>query len=66
MSGDIYRISRVFICRSEPCLTVEQYGTLTHNPIHHLDRSLSFHELCALYAVTDIALVTSLRRHKTS
>ena len=30
-------------------------------PIHHLDRSLTFHELCALYAVTDIALVTSLR-----
>ncbi|XP_027186709.1 alpha,alpha-trehalose-phosphate synthase [UDP-forming] 1-like isoform X2 [Cicer arietinum] len=25
------------------------------------DRSLDFHELCALYAVTDVALVTSLR-----
>ena len=37
------------------------YGTLTHVPIHHLDRQLAFHELCALYAVTDIALVTSLR-----
>ena len=37
------------------------YGTLTHVPIHHLDRQLAFQELCALYAVTDIALVTSLR-----
>lgn len=37
------------------------YGSLTHVPIHHLDRHMSFHELCALYAVTDVALVTSLR-----
>lgn len=37
------------------------YGTLTHVPIHHLDRQLAFQELCALYAVTDVALVTSLR-----
>jgi len=28
------------------------FGTLTYVPIHHLDRQLSFHELCALYAVT--------------
>lgn len=38
-----------------------QFGTLTYVPIHHLDRQLSFTELCALYAVTDVALVTSLR-----
>jgi trehalose 6-phosphate synthase/phosphatase len=38
-----------------------RYGTLTENPIHHLDRQLSFHELCALYAVTDVLLVASLR-----
>ncbi|XP_030525172.1 alpha,alpha-trehalose-phosphate synthase [UDP-forming] 1-like [Rhodamnia argentea] len=38
-----------------------RFGTLTAVPIHHLDRSLDFHKLCALYAVTDIALVTSLR-----
>ncbi|KDD73644.1 glycosyltransferase, partial [Helicosporidium sp. ATCC 50920] len=37
------------------------YGTLTHVPIYHLDRQLSFPELVALYAVTDVALVTSLR-----
>lgn len=37
------------------------FGTLTTVPIHHLDRSLAFHELCALYAITDVALVTSLR-----
>lgn len=38
-----------------------RFGTLTAVPIHHLDRSLDFYALCALYAVTDIALVTSLR-----
>jgi trehalose 6-phosphate synthase/phosphatase len=38
-----------------------QYGTLTHVPIYHLDRQLSFDELVALYAITDVALVTSLR-----
>ncbi|XP_024377190.1 alpha,alpha-trehalose-phosphate synthase [UDP-forming] 1 isoform X2 [Physcomitrium patens] len=38
-----------------------RYGTVTFVPIHHLDRSLAFHELCALYASTDVALVTSLR-----
>ncbi|XP_039004559.1 alpha,alpha-trehalose-phosphate synthase [UDP-forming] 1-like isoform X2 [Hibiscus syriacus] len=38
-----------------------RFGTLTDVPIHHLDRSLDFCSLCALYAVTDVALVTSLR-----
>ncbi|CAI0409282.1 unnamed protein product [Linum tenue] len=38
-----------------------RFGTLTAVPIHHLDRSLDFYGLCALYAVTDVALVTSLR-----
>ncbi|KAJ9565826.1 hypothetical protein OSB04_001792 [Centaurea solstitialis] len=38
-----------------------RFGTLTTVPIHHLDRSLDFHALCALYAITDVALVTSLR-----
>ncbi|XVF35057.1 hypothetical protein REPUB_Repub18cG0112100 [Reevesia pubescens] len=38
-----------------------RFRTLTAVPIHHLDRSLDFHALCALYAVTDVALVTSLR-----
>ncbi|KAL7089222.1 hypothetical protein ACP275_13G175700 [Erythranthe tilingii] len=38
-----------------------RFGSLTAVPIHHLDRSLDFHALCALYAVTDVALVTSLR-----
>ncbi|GER45114.1 trehalose-6-phosphate synthase [Striga asiatica] len=38
-----------------------RFGTLTAVPIHHLDCSLDFHALCALYAVTDVALVTSLR-----
>ncbi|XAR68195.1 Alpha,alpha-trehalose-phosphate synthase (UDP-forming) [Bertholletia excelsa] len=38
-----------------------RFGTLNTVPIHHLDRSLDFHALCALYAVTDVALVTSLR-----
>lgn len=38
-----------------------RFGTLTTVPIHHLDRSLAFHELCAVYAITDVALITSLR-----
>eukprot|EP00899_Mesostigma_viride_P018962 jgi/Mesvir1/27067/Mv20760-RA.1 len=38
-----------------------RFGTVGSVPIHHLDRVLSFPELCALYAVTDVALVTSLR-----
>ncbi len=38
-----------------------RFGTLASVPIHHLDRSLAFDELCALYAVTDVCLVTSLR-----
>ncbi|XP_051152224.1 alpha,alpha-trehalose-phosphate synthase [UDP-forming] 1-like isoform X2 [Andrographis paniculata] len=38
-----------------------RFGTLTTVPIHHLDRSINFLELCAVYAVTDVALVTSLR-----
>ncbi|KAL3631491.1 threalose-6-phosphate phosphatase [Castilleja foliolosa] len=38
-----------------------KFGSLTAVPIHHLDRSLDFPALCALYAVTDVALVTSLR-----
>ncbi|GKB76653.1 alpha,alpha-trehalose-phosphate synthase [UDP-forming] 1-like protein [Tanacetum coccineum] len=29
-----------------------KFGTLTTVPIHHLDRSLDFHALCALYAIT--------------
>ncbi|GAU38680.1 hypothetical protein TSUD_54280 [Trifolium subterraneum] len=38
-----------------------RFGTLTAVPIHHLDRTLDFYALCALYAVTDVAIVTSLR-----
>nr|GMC70285.1 alpha,alpha-trehalose-phosphate synthase [UDP-forming] 1 [Ipomoea batatas] len=38
-----------------------RFGSLSAVPIHHLDRSLDFGALCALYAVTDVALVTSLR-----
>nr|AAD00829.1 SL-TPS/P [Selaginella lepidophylla] len=38
-----------------------RFGSLTAVPIHHLDRSMKFPELCALYAITDVLLVTSLR-----
>ncbi|KAK3119862.1 hypothetical protein QOZ80_9AG0676530 [Eleusine coracana subsp. coracana] len=38
-----------------------RFGTLTAVPIHHLDQSIDFHALCALYAVSDVALITSLR-----
>lgn len=39
----------------------DRFGTLKTTPIHHLDQTLDFPSLCALYAVTDVALVTSLR-----
>ncbi|KAK1365146.1 hypothetical protein POM88_040707 [Heracleum sosnowskyi] len=38
-----------------------RFGTLSKVPLIHLDQPLKFHTLCALYAVTDVALVTSLR-----
>jgi len=38
-----------------------RFGTLGSVPIQHLDCTLAFNELCALYAVTDVCLVTSLR-----
>ncbi|KAM1041864.1 hypothetical protein ACFX2I_030944 [Malus domestica] len=38
-----------------------RFGTLTAVAMRHLDRSLHLHALCALYAVTDVALVISLR-----
>ena len=40
---------------------IGRFGTLGSVPIQHLDCSLAFTELCALYAVTDVCLVTSLR-----
>lgn len=38
-----------------------RFGTIGSVPIHHLDREMGLQELCALYAVTDVALITSLR-----
>ncbi|TQD82548.1 hypothetical protein C1H46_031893 [Malus baccata] len=38
-----------------------RFGTLTAVAMRHLDRSLHLHALCALYAVTDVAFVISLR-----
>lgn len=38
-----------------------RFGTVESIPIHFLHRSVSFDELCALYAVSDACLVTSTR-----
>lgn len=38
-----------------------RFGTVESLPIHLLYRSVSFDELCALYAVSDVCLVTSTR-----
>ncbi|GER53852.1 trehalose-6-phosphate synthase, partial [Striga asiatica] len=38
----------------------DRFGNLTSLPIHYLDHSLDFNALCALYAIADVALVTSL------
>ncbi|WFD29320.1 hypothetical protein MSPP1_000329 [Malassezia sp. CBS 17886] len=38
-----------------------RFGTVESMPIHLLHRSVNFDELCALYAVSDVCLVTSTR-----
>lgn len=38
-----------------------QFGTADFMPIHFLNKSVNFDELCALYAVADVALITSTR-----
>ena len=38
-----------------------RFGTVESMPIHLLHRSVSFEELCAIYAVSDVCLVTSTR-----
>ncbi|KAJ0550730.1 putative alpha,alpha-trehalose-phosphate synthase (UDP-forming) [Helianthus annuus] len=37
-----------------------RFGTPTSVPVHFLDQSLDFNTLCALYAVADVALITSV------
>ncbi|CAH2037263.1 unnamed protein product [Thlaspi arvense] len=38
-----------------------RFGCVSSLPIHHLDCSVNFSYLCALYAIADVMLVTSLR-----
>ncbi|KAG8833992.1 Trehalose-6-P synthase/phosphatase complex synthase subunit [Serendipita sp. 399] len=38
-----------------------RFGTVDFMPIHFMHKSLPFSELCALYAVSDVCLVTSTR-----
>jgi len=38
-----------------------EYGDLNYQPIHYLFKSTPFPELCALYRISDAALVTSIR-----
>ncbi|KAG2110944.1 glycosyltransferase family 20 protein [Suillus discolor] len=38
-----------------------QFGTVEFMPIHFMHKSLPFDELCALYAISDVCLVTSTR-----
>jgi len=38
-----------------------RFGTVDFVPIHFMHKSLPFDELCALYAVSDVCLVTSTR-----
>lgn len=37
-----------------------QYATIHNSPVHFLHQSVAFTELCALYALADVALVTPL------
>ncbi|KAL1203079.1 putative alpha,alpha-trehalose-phosphate synthase [UDP-forming] 4 [Cardamine amara subsp. amara] len=38
-----------------------RFGSISAVPIIHLDCAIDFNQLCALYAITDVLLVTSLR-----
>ncbi|KAG1827722.1 glycosyltransferase family 20 protein [Suillus variegatus] len=38
-----------------------RFGTVEFMPIHFMHKSLPFDELCALYAISDVCLVTSTR-----
>jgi alpha,alpha-trehalose-phosphate synthase [UDP-forming]/trehalose-phosphatase len=38
-----------------------RFGSASDSAIHYLDRSVPFDELCALYRLADVALVSSLR-----
>ncbi|KAG2147639.1 glycosyltransferase family 20 protein [Suillus clintonianus] len=38
-----------------------RFGTVEFMPIHFMHKSLAFDELCALYAISDVCLVTSTR-----
>ncbi|KAG7654566.1 Trehalose-phosphatase [Arabidopsis suecica] len=38
-----------------------RFGSVSSLPIHHLDCSVDFNYLCAIYAIADVMLVTSLR-----
>lgn len=37
------------------------YGSLHYTPIHYLFQGIGFEDLCALYAASDVCLITSLR-----
>lgn len=38
-----------------------RFGTLCDMPIHYREHNMEFEELCALYAVADVALISSVR-----
>ena len=38
-----------------------RFGTVEFMPIHFMHKSIPFDELCALYAVSDVCLVSSTR-----
>ncbi|KAK5029296.1 hypothetical protein LTS07_005758 [Exophiala sideris] len=38
-----------------------KHGTFSHTPIHYLYRSIKPEQLCALYAVSDVCIISSIR-----
>jgi trehalose-6-phosphate synthase len=42
-------------------LVAGTFGTLDYTPIHYIDQRILADELCALYVLADICLVTSVR-----
>eukprot|EP01050_Picozoa_sp_SAG11_P005284 SAG11_NODE_366_length_10128_cov_4.162030_1_plen_1163_part_00 len=38
-----------------------KFGKVDFNPIHYINRSINFDELCAMYTVADVLIVSSIR-----
>lgn len=47
--------------RPKYTILTRRSGTFTYTPIHYLYKSIKPEELCALYAIADVCIISSLR-----